>query len=401
MHDFHAARALVRATLADRALDTERLTVASARGRVLAAPLAAARDLPGFVHSAMDGYAFDGAALGADGEAGFRLVGTMLAGTARPSTIVAGECVRIATGAPLPAGADTVAMQENCEVDGEQVRVRATSAGANVRQADDDYRAGDALLAAGAILSPAALSTLAAFGLVDVAVRRRARVGVLVTGDELVAPPAEPGYGQRYDSNGTLLCTLLAQHGAEARHVHVRDDPVLIGIALDALLDDCDLVLSTGGASVGLADHLPTLAAARGEVLFHKVRMRPGMPVLFAHCRGRPYFALPGNPASVFATFVAFVRPALAALSLAPALDPPPHPVRLVQAIAKRHARLELRRAHLSWSGDGVRLALPHPVLSSGALRSVVESDALIELAAERERFEPDTVVPAYPLALA
>jgi molybdopterin molybdotransferase len=222
-----------------------------------------------------------------------------------------------------------------------------------------------------------------------------------VTGDELVTAPATLGFGQRYDSNAALLEALCVEHGATVRVLRVGDDFDAIAGTLLAAAADSDLVITTGGASVGEADHLPAVARRYGHVVFHKLHLRPGMPALFGAIAGAPLFALPGNPASVYATFVALVRPALAALSGCASLDPGPFPVRLAALVEKRHTRLELRRARSERAADGVTLAHPHRVLSSGALKSLAESDLLIELAAEQSRFEPGSVLPAYPLSLA
>lgn len=388
------ARAIVRAALADRVVGTERVEVDAARGRVLAQALAAPFDVPGFVHSAMDGYAVRAADL-RDDAVRLRCVGALLAGRAEPSaSIGAQECVRITTGAPLPRGADTVVIRENAAVEGDFVVLApGTERGANVRGANDDYGAGELAVPQGRVLGPGELAVAHAFGLETLVVRNAPRVAIVVTGDELLRPGAERGHGMRYETNGALLRALASEAGARAVSVEqVGDERAAIAAALARAARGADLVLTSGGVSAGEADFLPGLVEELGAIEFWKVRMRPGMPVLFGRVYGTPIFALPGNPVSVFATFLALVEPALETL-----LASPPRrsivTARLMHAIDKRHDRLELRRATLRGGDDGVMHAELHASASSGALRSVVESDGLAELAAEARRFEAGEVV--------
>lgn len=400
MIDLEAARATIALRVPHAAAPVERVPLSEAAGRVLAHDFAAPRDIPGFAHAAMDGYALAGAALRGDAPTRLRLRGVLLAGAGVSAPLSSGECLRIMTGAPLPDGADTVAIRENAREDAGEVEIApGTAPGANVRAADDDFAAGAQALPAGDPLGPAALGVLASFGADRVAVRARPRVAVLVTGDELVAPGTLPAPGQRHDSNGALLPALLRGCGAAlAGVVHVRDDEASLAEALRKAAAAADFVLTTGGASAGDADYLPALLARIGERAFWKVAMRPGMPAFFGHVGGTPVFGLPGNPVSVFATFRALVRPALARWLGAPALDPPPVAARLLQAVDKRHARLEFRRARVRVDSGGVLRASVHPSTSSGALRSVLESNALVELAAPPRRWEADEVVPAHLL---
>ena len=394
------ARALVREAFAGRRLGSGKVALADALGRVLASELRAPGDVPGFRISAMDGYALHGADLAEDGSARLELAGAMLAGRAQPMVLPRGACARITTGAPMPDGADTVAIQERCRVDGTVIDVSDTPRGANVRGADDDYAAGDLAVSAGVRLASSHLGVASAFGLAEVEVRAQPRVTALVTGDELVSAPAPLGFGQRYDSNAALLAALCAEHGASVRVLRAGDDLDGIANALLAAAGESDLLITTGGASVGEADFLPAVARRHGRIVFHKLALRPGMPALFGAIGDTPLFALPGNPDSVSATFVALVRPALAVLCACPALDPAPFEVRLAAPMHKRHTRLELRRGRLERGPGGVLCAHPHPTLSSGALRSLAESDALLELAAEQSQFEGGSVVPAHPLNL-
>lgn len=400
MLDLGDARARVAAAFASRVLPAESVPLAHAAGRVLADDVAAPRDVPGFAHAAMDGYAVRAADLSADAPTHLRRIGMSYAGRPGVPEIRDGECARITTGAALPRGADTVVMQERARLEGDRVTLDpGTSGGANVRSAHDDWRAGDAAIARGTRLAPEHLATLASFGTTQVPVRARPRVATIVTGDELVAGGGALAVGQRYDSNSGLLAALLERHGAvAASRRRLGDDRSALAEALRAAADGADLVLTTGGASVGDTDFLPGLVAELGRVWFWKARIRPGMPVLYGQVGDTPIAVLPGNPLSVYATFRLLVRPALAAMSLCPALDPLPRFGRLAAALDKGHARREFRRARAEWRGDGILWVSLHPGLSSGAMRGLVESDCLAELAPEARRFETGEIVPVYPL---
>lgn len=381
MIELGSARAAIVARIAAAAAPVETVQLDDALGRVLAGPLAAPRDIPGFAHAAMDGYAARGADLSAGASTRLRVRGVLLAGAGVGPAIGPGECLRIMTGAPLPAGADTVVIRENArESDGVVELGPGTSPGANVRPADDDFAAGAPALAAGEVLDATALGVLASFGLPTVAVRARPRVVVLVSGDELEPPGVDLHPGQRYDSNRHLLPALLAQAGARVVAARrVGDDEAALEHALREAAAAADFVLTTGGASAGDADRLPALLARIGERVFWKVAIKPGMPAFFGVVGATPVFGLPGNPVSVFATFLALVRPALSRWLGAPALDPPGVRARLEAAVDKRHSRLEFRRARLRVDEAGVLRVAVHPSTSSGALRSVLESDALAE----------------------
>ena len=399
MLSFAAARALVAERVA-RTVAAESVGLGEAPGRVLASGVRAPRDVPGFVHSAMDGYAVRASDL-REGDVELHCIGVALAGVDVTLAPAVGECVRITTGAPLPPGTDTVVIKEHSRVDGDRVRLLAPfpAAGGNVRRADDDWRAGDEAMAAGLRLAPAHIGVLASFGADRVDVRRRVRVATLATGDELIAPGAPWKNGRRYDSNGPVLAALCAAHGAEVvRRERVRDDPGALRAALESAARDADIVLSTGGVSAGEADYLPSLLAATGTTWFWKVAMRPGMPVLAGQVGDAVVFGLPGNPVSVIATFCALVRPALARLAGCAAFDPPARVARLAHDVAKSHERLELRRGTLTVDSDGVVVVATHASVSSGALRSVAESDVLVELAADGREWRAGDRVPTYPL---
>jgi molybdopterin molybdotransferase len=308
--------------------------------------------------------------------------------------------VRITTGAVLPPGTDTVVMRERARIEGEWIELApGTPVGANVRAADDDWRAGDEALPAGRLLDAGALAVAASLGQATLVVRARPRVALLVTGDELVEVGAPRGHGQRFDSNRTLLAALV--HGIGGRVVvsaRVRDDEAALVEAVRGAATVGDLVITSGGVSAGEADLLAGVLAGIGTPWFWKVRMRPGMPVLFGAVDGTPLAALPGNPVSVYATFRMLVQPLLAQRCACPALDPPPFHARLAAPVDKTHDRLEFRRGSLRSDPDGSLHVALHPHAGSGALRSVVQSEVLVEFAAPPRHYALGEVLPVHAI---
>ncbi len=393
------ARARIVEIAAKHPLSAENATLEAALGQVLAVDVNAPHDVPGFVNSAMDGFAVRGANLPASGEKAFRLLGQIFAGGDLAPEVLTGTCMRITTGAPLPQGADTVVMKENTRADGGSIVIRAgTVPGANVRLAGDDYQAGDLALKRGTRLTPAQVGVLASFGFPEVKVARRARAVLFTTGDELTAPGDPLGFGHIYDSNRFSLGGLLQKHDvALLRHARLRDDPVELREALIRAAKDADIIVSSGGVSAGEADFLPRLLADIGEVVLWKVRMRPGMPFLFGKIGGTLMFALPGNPVSGVATFLSLVKPALEAMTGAVKQSLALR-ARLRQAIHKRHARTEFQRAHLECDASGILWATPLEKQGSGMLRGVAEADALVVLPETVHEFSAGDVIEVLPL---
>lgn len=389
---------IVRARSAGHRVSTEAAQLDFAHDRVLAADIHAPHDLPPFVNSAMDGFALRGDELPEQGERGFELLGDVFAGAASAPQLGGGQCMRITTGAPLPPGADTVVIKENVRIEGRRVFVRAGEpSGANVRVAGEDFARADLALKAGTRLRAPHLGVLAALGVNEVQVRRRPRVAVIVTGDELV-PAGQPlGFGQIHESNGVLLAALLREGGAEVvSRARVRDDPDALRAALLEAAADSDLIVSSGGVSAGEADHLPALLKELGETHFHKVRIKPGMPILFGAIGASLYFGLPGNPVSVAVTFQVFVRFALRAL-LGESGATQVRRARLAEPVHKKHARAELMRCTLGCDAEGVSWATPHAKQGSGMLRGLVESDALVLLPEDARELERGSIVTVWP----
>lgn len=391
---FDEARAILARVAADRRLPAERVTLARAHGRVLAHDLAAVLDQPGFDNSAMDGFALRHADLAPDGETALRLAGEQFAGLAGDLVIGVGECARITTGAPLPTGADTVVMKENTVLDGDVVRVRvAPKPGQHVRRAGEDVRVDDALLSAGQALTPSRVALAAGQGLDGLDVAKRPTVAVFTTGDELVEPGLPLRPGQLYNSNRELLMGLLRADGFEpVAWPTLPDDPTAVENALRHAGHAFDVVLTCGGVSAGEKDHLPALFQARGHVHFWKVRMKPGMPVLFAGSHSsleHPgsgglgdalFLCLPGNPVSVLATYLTLARTLLDGLQ-GRADARPRLRARLRTGWRKTHDRLEFLRGRLSCDDDGTLWVEPNPADGSHRMRAAADSDVLIVLA--------------------
>jgi molybdopterin molybdotransferase len=402
---FEEAGAILDRVAAEARLPVEDCALQRALGRVLAEDLVAGIDLPPFDNSAMDGFAVRAADL--EEGATLRLVGEQFAGTALQrlddsagAELAGGECIRITTGAPMPPGADTVVMKENCALEGNRVRIlSAPAAGANLRRAAEDVRRGERVLEAGRVLTPAAIGLAAALGEATLRVHRRPTVAVFTTGDELRPPGSHLGPGEIFDSNRALLQTLLVAEGFEPVAWPVLpDDPARIEAALRDVADSFDVVISCGAVSAGEKDFLPALLAAEGSIHFWKVRMRPGMPVLAARLGNAQFLGLPGNPVSVLATFLTLGRRLLDGLQ--GRREPRPRRyARLAAPIRKRHERLEFLRGELYCDDGGQWLATPNPADGSHRLRAAAEANALIVVPEGAGEWPAGSVLEVLPLA--
>jgi molybdopterin molybdotransferase len=373
--------------------DTEHVPLHSAMGLVLAADLISPIDVPPHDNSAMDGYAFDGALL-TDGEAlVLPVVATVYAGVPFAAGVPPGACVRIMTGAMMPAGLDTVVPQELVQVEGSRVTVPAgvIRRGENRRLRGEDLTLGRPALSAGRVLRPADVGLAASLGFTGLEVRRRLRVALFSTGDELRAPGERLDAGAIYDSNRFSLQSALQRLGCEVIDLGlVRDDPAALQATFEEAVARADAVLTSGGVSVGDADYTRQMLARMGEVAFWKVAMRPGRPFAFGplHAPGSErtawLFALPGNPVAALVTFYAFVREALGRLAGARADAPPVLQARSVATIRKRPGRTEFQRAIVSRGADGVPEVRLTGSQGAGILRSLSEANALVVLGHEQ-----------------
>ena len=355
----------------------EIVPLAAADGRVLATELVAGLDLPPWPNSAMDGYALPLADW--RGEP-LPISQRILAGQA-PEPLQPGTCARIFTGAPMPEGADTVEMQENVELlaDG-RVRFReALKSGQNVRPQGQETRIGEPVLEAGTRLGPVELGLAASLGCAVLAVRRKPRVAVVSTGDELIEPGRPLGPGHIYNSNRSLLCAWLQRLGCEVHDAGILPDDELRTREVLAALGDVDLILSTGGVSVGEADYLGQVLREEGELALWKLAIKPGKPLTCGHFRGVPVLGLPGNPASTLVTFALLARPYLLRRLGVRSVEPLAFAVPAGFAWSRPGKRREYMRARL----ENGRAVL-HPNQSSGVLRSAAWADGLVEVLEER-----------------
>jgi molybdopterin molybdotransferase len=365
-----------RVLAAVHALDTEDVPLPEARGRVLAEDLTSAVDVPPFDSSAMDGYA-----LVAGPAAELEVIGESRAGHPSERAVAPGVAVRISTGAAVPGGASAVIPVERTSANADRVEVEETAEGANIRRAGEDLRAGDVVLARGAVLGPAELGVAAAVGRAELRCARRPRVALFVTGDELVQPGGALGPGQIYTSNGFALTAQLEDAGAElVLSDTVPDTADATHAALARALETADVVIGSGGVSVGPHDHVKDALRELGvEEHFWGVSLRPGKPTWFGVRERVLVFGLPGNPVSAMVTFQLFARPALAALQGA---DPAARSASatLDEPVRRNPQREEAVRVRLRHAEDGLH-AVTTGEQGSHMLTSMLGADALALIA--------------------
>lgn len=384
---------------------TEQIALADADGRVLASDVVADLDLPPFANSAVDGYAVRFVDLASAGETRLALSGRLAAGADAAGVATAGVAVRVFTGAPIPEGADTVFMQEDVTAEEGFVLLPAGLAqGANARPAGEDIARGETALSAGRRLRPQDLALLAALGCVSVEVRRRPRVAIFSTGDELVEPGAPLPPAAIYDANRAALRAMVARAGADVVDLGIlRDEPDSLAGRLREAARSCDLILTSGGVSTGEEDHVKAAVEQAGALVFWRIGIKPGRPVAMGLIEGVPFIGLPGNPVAVFVTFAFVARPVVARLAGSAYAAPVPLLVRLGFSYRKKPGRREYVGVSLASGADGVMIASKHPRDGAGVMTSLTRTDGLVELAEELTRIESGTLVPflAYDLLIA
>lgn len=358
----------------------EQVALSVARGRVLASDLVAPRPLPPFFNSAVDGYAVCHADLAPGADTRLPVVGRAPAG-AEPPPLAPGAAMRVFTGAPMPAGADTVMMQEDARTDGDAVILPpGLKRGANCRPAGEDVARGAVALAAGTVLDPAEIGLAAALGVPALAVSPRVRVGVFSTGDELASPGGPLGPAQTFDSNRFALLALLARLPVAATDLGILPDRAgATAEALAAAAASQDLLLTTGGVSTGEEDHVRAAIEAGGRLVFWRLAVKPGRPAAMGVVRGVPVVGLPGNPVAAFVTFLHLARPLVLRLAGARAKRLLRVPAVADFAYRKKAGRREYVRVALAETGAGL-VARKFSREGAGLLTSLTESDGFAEL---------------------
>jgi len=374
---------------------TESVPLKAAFFRVLAEDITSRIDVPFQDNAAMDGYAFSATDLDLKSEQTLKITGSAFAGHHFEGIVAKGECVQIMTGGAMPDGCDTVVQQENVTISDTTIAIPAASiaTGENVRLRGEDVKVGETCLKAGSLLKPAHIGLLASLGLAEVQVRKRPKVAIFSTGDELcpVSSPLPPG--GIYDSNRYSLYGMIKRLGCDVWDMGiVKDDPALIRAAFIKAAKEADAIITTGGVSVGAADHTRDVLSRLAKIAFSEVNMRPGRPMVFGQIhsdeRQTCVFALPGNPVAVMTTFYFFVRDALCYLmgTRAPLL--PRMQVKTLSPLAKRLGRTEFQRGILSPTEHGdwaVRSTGPQ---GSAMLSSMTQANCVIVLPADRDAAE-------------
>ena len=379
--------------------ETESIPIRAALSRVLASNIISEINVPSGRNSAMDGYAINAEDLPSEGTKTLKLIGSSFAGKPFNKNIEQGECVRIMTGAIMPEGSDTVVMQEVVNVHDDQINIGIdTKPGSNVRQAGEDLAIGDLVLKKGIKLTPADIGLLASLGLAEVNVTRKLKVAFFSTGDELRSVGEKLDNGDIYDSNRYTLYGMLTRLGADIIDMGVvKDDRELMDKAFLEASGNADVLITSGGVSVGEADYVKETLLKRGEVDFWKVAMKPGRPLTFGKLDSTYFFGLPGNPVSVMVTFYQFVQPALKKMLGESSTMPIMMKVPCISKLKKRPGRVEYQRGILEQDETGRMTVRKTGAQGSGILRSMGDANCFIVLPLENNGVKPDDLVDVQP----
>lgn len=361
--------------------EVERIHTTHALGRVLAEPLVSSVTVPPLDNSAMDGYAMACASLNPVGETRLRVSQRIPAGSVGHA-LDHGTAARIFTGAPVPPGADAVVMQEDCTLEGDEVIVRAMPRpGENIRRAGEDIAAGSEVLSAGIRIRPQEMGLIASIGLADVPVYRKLRVALFFTGDEIVMPGEPLEEGEIYNSNRYTLLGLLEGLGCRVADYGIVPDNLAATVdVLKQAWHEADLIVTSGGVSVGEEDHVKAAVESLGKLDMWKVAMKPGKPVAYGTVNDTPFIGLPGNPVSAFATFCLFVRPYILRCQGVEKIRPQSYQLPATFNWGKPGGRREFVRARLEPQADGAPGVAIYPNQGSGVLTSAVWGEGLAEI---------------------
>lgn len=375
---------------------TERVPVRSALGRVLAEDVISPINVPAHDNSAMDGFAVRFADLSPDGDVTLAVAGSSFAGKPFTGKMQTGAAVRIMTGAVMPRDADTIVMQEHAQAkDGKVTIGKGHRLNQNLRRAGEDLAIGQIAVKRGVPLRPAEIGLIASIGVGEVTVYRKLRVAFFSTGDELVSIGSIPGEGQIFDSNRYTIHGMLTRLNCDVIDMGVvRDDPALIEAAFATAAANADVVITSGGVSVGEADFVKDMLNKLGEVLFWKIAMKPGRPLAYGKIGNAHFFGLPGNPVSVMVTFYQFVRDALLVLAGQNPVPPlPTFKVACTSTLKKAPGRTEFQRGILTQDGSGAWRVRVTGEQGSGILRSMCEANCFIILPTDQGNVAPGTMV--------
>jgi molybdopterin molybdotransferase len=379
--------------------DIECLPIRSALNRVLAEEVHSSIDVPAHTNSAMDGYAILGSDIPSDGSKRLTVIGKVLAGAPLAATVKAGQCARIMTGGKMPAGTDTVIMQEHVTVDGDLISISSGhKVGQNVRAIGEDLAKGDSVFQPGRQLTPADIGMLASMGMAEVKVYRRPRVAFFSTGDELVGVGHPLGEGQIYDSNRYSLYGMLQRLGVEFIDMGIipdqRDE---IEAAFSSAANHADILITSGGVSVGEADFVKETLDKLGDIGFWKIAMKPGRPLAFGQLGQCQFFGLPGNPVSAMVTFYQFVQPAIKHMMGMPDVTPLLLSLKCETPLKKRAGRTEFQRGVMSVNQEGELVVHSTGSQGSGILSSMAKANCFIVLPLECERVAAGDMVQVQP----
>jgi molybdopterin molybdotransferase len=377
----------------------ERCALRDAHRRIVAEAVTSPLNVPGYVNSAMDGYAIVGEDIPSEGEVTLKVIGSSFAGVPFAGRMQAGESVRIMTGAMVPEGADTVVMQELAARDGDKVTIGSGHrSGENVRHIGEDIAKDGVVLAPGQKIRAPELGLLASLGVAEVTVRRRLRVASFSTGDELCSIGEQPREGQIYDSNRYSIFGMLKDIDVE--HIDmgvIRDDEQAISAAFQSASEIADVVITSGGVSVGEADFVKQTLDRLGQVDFWKIAMKPGKPLAFGTVNSAVFFGLPGNPVSVMATFYQIVQPSLRYLTSENSTQPLRLKVRAADMLKKRPGRQDFQRGILKTDESGELRVYTTGNQGSHILSSMSQANCFVILSAESGMVEAGEWVEVEP----
>ncbi|MDD1611703.1 MAG: molybdopterin molybdotransferase MoeA [Methylococcaceae bacterium] len=380
----------------------ERINIEKARGRTLAEAVTASYNVPGHANSAVDGYALHGFDVPAEGTRHFEIVGKAFAGKPFNGAIRPGQCLRIMTGAMMPAGLDTVIMQEHAELRGNAIVIDSRhKPGQNVRKAGEDIQQGQTILHPGKLLTPSDIGLIASMGLPEINVTRRLRIAIASTGDEIFNPGSSLGVGGHYDSNRYSLLAALDRPDIEVIDLGIiKDRPEALLNAFEQAGSFADVIISTGGVSAGDADYTKTALQGSGQIVFWKVAIKPGRPFAFGRIGNALFFGLPGNPVAVLVTFYLLVLPALE--KMLGITNKPIVPVFLARALEdlrKKPGRTEIQRGIIEPDQNGDWTVSSTGNQGSGILSSMSSANAFIILEHDRDDVKAGELVWVKPFA--